>query len=182
MHEATLKPRDLVTFSGFLGRVLTLKRAGCMSTIQFELKRRLASTRNERVTVVAGIAALSFGFALFLGWFVGAWMILPFAGVEVGCLAFAFWWIEYRSKDCDRIEVDETSVSVTRIRGKHTDTHTFARAWVQIDIERDRSGRELGVRMRQSGRSVAIGEFLRGVEQRAAAMSIRAALNQAATA
>jgi uncharacterized membrane protein len=151
-----------------------------MSTIRFELKPRLASTRGQRIAVVAAIAALSFSFALFLGWFVGAWMILPFAGIEVGCLVFAFWWIEYRSNDCDKIEVDESSVSVTRIRGKTTETHTFAKAWVQVDIEQDRLGRERGVRLRQSGRSVALGEFLRGVEQRAAAINIRAALRHTA--
>jgi uncharacterized membrane protein len=153
-----------------------------MGTIQFELKRRLASSRRERLAVLAGIAALSFAFALFLGWFVGAWMILPFAGIEVGCLAVAFWWIEYRSNDCDKIEVDDTLVSVTRIRGKKIETHTFTKAWVQIDIEQDRLGRERGVRLRQSGRSVAFGEFLRGVEQRTAATNIRAALTRSALA
>lgn len=134
------------------------------------------------MTVLAAIAMLSFAFALFLGWFVGAWMILPFAGIEIGCLGFAFWWVEYRSNDCDKIEVDDTSVSVTRIRGKKIETHTFAKAWVQIDVEQDRLGRERGVRLRQSGRSVALGEFLRGVEQRAAAMNIRAALTRSAFA
>lgn len=85
-----------------------------MSTIRLELQRRLASTRRERLAVFALIAGASMAFALFLGWFVGAWMIVPFAGLEVGCVAIAFGWIERLSEDRDTIEIGDSSVSIVR--------------------------------------------------------------------
>lgn len=150
--------------------------ASSMSTIRLELQQTLASTRRERLSVLTAIAGLSIAFALFLGWFVGAWMVVPFAGLEVGCVALAFWWFERRSADCDTIEVGEAAVSVTRRRGLRTETVSFTRAWLQVDIERDGQGRERGVRLRQSGRSVSLGEYLRGYEQRGAARQIKSAL------
>jgi uncharacterized membrane protein len=149
-----------------------------MSTSRLEFRRFLATTRRERLGVLAAIAALSFAFALFLGWFVGAWLILPFAGIEVGCVAVAFWWIERQTRDYDAVEVGDSSVSVIRVRGKRSETHTFSRAWVQIDIEQDGSGRARGLRLRQSGQSVALGEFLHARELRAAAREIKAAVAQ----
>jgi uncharacterized membrane protein len=147
-----------------------------MSTIRLELQRHLASTRHERLSVFAAIAGLSFAFALFLGWFVGAWMIVPFAGLEVGCVAIAFWWIERKSEDRDTIEIGDSSVSVTRQRGARSESFLFSRAWVQIDIEQDRLGRERGLRFRQSGRSISFGEYLHGQEQRNAARQIKSVL------
>jgi uncharacterized membrane protein len=147
-----------------------------MSTNRLEFRRFLATTRQQRLAVLIALAAVSFAFAVFLGFFVGAWPIVPFAGIEVGCVAVAFWWIERQSLDCDTVEVGDSSVSVTRVRGKHCETHTFSRAWVQIDIEQDRLGRERGVRLRQSGRSVSLGEFLRACELREAAREIKAAI------
>ncbi len=149
-----------------------------MSTSRLEFRRFLATTRRERLGVLAAIAALSFAFALFLGWFVGAWLILPFAGIEVSCVAVAFWWIERQSRDYDAVEIGDSSVSVVRVRGKRSEVHTFARAWVQIDVEQDRAGRECLVRLRQSGRSVSLGEFLHEREVRAAAREIKAAVAQ----
>jgi uncharacterized membrane protein len=147
-----------------------------MSTNRLQLKRTLASTPRERALTFALIATASFAFALFLGWFVGAWMIVPFAGIEVGCVALAFWWFERRSADCDVIEIGDSSVSVTRLRGKASETHVFARAWVQLDIEHDKEGRDRALRMRQSGRAITFGEFLRSSERRAAMRNIRSAM------
>jgi uncharacterized membrane protein len=112
-----------------------------------------------------------------LGWFVGAWMIVPFAGLEVGCVAAAFWWFERRSADCDVIEIGDASISVTRQRGKASETHVFTRAWAQVDIAHDNRGRDLALRVRQSGRSITFGEFLRSSERRSAVREIRAAMN-----
>jgi uncharacterized membrane protein len=147
-----------------------------MSTIKIEWRRNFASDRKLRLGVLSAVAVLSFSFAFFLWWLVGAWLIVPFAGLEVGCVAVAFWWIERQAKDFDAIEVLETEVSVTRCRNQRLERFSFARGWVQVDVETDEMGREKGVRLRQSGRSVSLAEFLGGAEQRNAVRQLRSAL------
>jgi uncharacterized membrane protein len=147
-----------------------------MSTIKIEWRRNFASDRKLRLGVLLAVAVLSFSFAFFLWWLVGAWLILPFAGLEVGCVAAAFWWIERQAKDFDAIEVLEAEVAVTRCRNQRFEQFSFARGWVQIDVETDEMGREKGVRLRQSGRSVSLAEFLGGAEQRNAVRQLRNAL------
>jgi uncharacterized membrane protein len=147
-----------------------------MSTIKIEWRRNFASDRKLRLGVLSAVAVLSFSFAFFLWWLVGAWLIVPFAGLEVGCVAVAFWWIERQAKDFDAIEVLETEVAVTRCRNQRLERFSFARGWVQVDVETDEMGREKGVRLRQSGRSVSLAEFLGGAEQRNAVRQLRSAL------
>ena len=148
----------------------------------FEFRRTMATSRRQRLGVLLAIAGLSFAFALFLGLFVGAWMVIPFAGLEVGCVALAFWWVERSSSDRDLVEISESSVEIKRIRSGRAESHSFTRAWVQLDIERDATGREKALRLRQSGKSVSLAEFLRANEQREAAKTLRAALSQPAWA
>jgi uncharacterized membrane protein len=147
-----------------------------MSTIKIEWRRNFASDRKLRLGVLSAVAVLSFSFAFFLWWLVGAWLIVPFAGLEAGCVAVAFWWIERQAKDFDAIEVLETEVAVTRCRNQRLERFSFARGWVQVDVETDEMGREKGVRLRQSGRSVSLAEFLGGAEQRNAVRQLRSAL------
>ncbi|TAG06232.1 MAG: DUF2244 domain-containing protein [Betaproteobacteria bacterium] len=148
-----------------------------MSAIKIEWRRRFASDRRLRLAVFAALAALSGVFAVFLWWFFGAWVVVPFAGLEVGCVGVAFWWIERQAKDFDAIEVSESEVSVTRCRNQRVEQHSFARGWVQVDVETDGRGRERGIRLRQSGRSVSLAEFLCAAEQRAAARALRTAIS-----
>jgi uncharacterized membrane protein len=147
-----------------------------MSAITIEWRRQFASDRTLRLRVLGAVASLSFAFAFFLWWVVGAWMIVPFAGLEVACVAFAFWWIERQAKDFDAVEISESEVAVIRCRNQRFETFSFSRGWVQIDVETDDRGREKGVRLRQSERSVSLAEFLRGSEQRAAARALRSAV------
>jgi uncharacterized membrane protein len=148
-----------------------------MGAIKIEWRRRFASSRQLRLTVFSALAALSAVFATFLWWLFGAWVVVPFAGLEVGCVGFAFWWIERQAKDFDAIEVSESEVSVTRCRNQRFETFSFSRGWVQVDVETDGRGRERGVRLRQSGRSVSLAEFLCAAEQRAAARALRSAIH-----
>jgi uncharacterized membrane protein len=147
-----------------------------MNAIKIEWRRQFASNRRLRMRVLGALAGLSFAFAFFLWWLLGAWLIMPFAGLEVGCVAVAFWWIERQAKDFDAIEISESEVSVTRCRNRRFENYSFTRGWVQIDIETDERGREKGVRLRQSERSVSLAEFLCATEQRAAVRALRSAV------
>jgi uncharacterized membrane protein len=147
-----------------------------MSAIKIEWRRQFASDRALRLRVLGAVAGVSFAFAFFLWWIVGAWMVVPFAGLEVGCVAFAFWWIERQARDFDAVEISESEVVVTRCRNQRLESCSFSRGWVQIDVVTDDWGREKGVRLRQSERSVSLAEFLRGSEQRLAARTLRNAV------
>lgn len=124
--------------------------------------------------VLGAVSALTFSFALFLWWFVDVWMIVPFAGLEVGCVALAFWWLERAVDDRDTVEVSEVDVRVERCRRHRVERIVFGRHWVSAVAD---GGRQ-GIQIRHAGQSVRLLEFLPEIEQRQAIKTLRQALER----
>lgn len=144
--------------------------------VTLEWRRHFSTSRQARMAVLGAVTTLSLSFAVFLWWFAGVWMILPFAGLEIMCVAVAFWWLERAVNDHDRVEVTETRVKINRCRGQHAQRFEFNRGWLSTELKRDRLGGAHGVRLLQSGRCVELLEFLPVSEQHQALRDLRAAL------
>ncbi len=128
------------------------------------------------MALLGALTTLSLAFAVFLWWFAGAWMILPFAGLEIIGVAVAFWWLERSADDRDCIEVAGGRVNVNRYRGQFAQRFEFSRDWLLTELKRDRMGGARGVRLLQSGRCVELLEFLPVSQQHQALRELRAAL------
>ena len=142
-----------------------------------EWRRRFATERRHRILVFAAIAGISVSFALFWLLFAGVWVILPFTATELACVAAAFWWFEQGSDDFDRVEVTDNGVNVICVRRRRTSEFAFTRSWLAIERATNRRGAPSGVRLRQSGRTVALVEFLSVPEQMRALGDLRHALS-----
>ena len=129
------------------------------------------------MAVLGAVSALSVSFALFLWWFVGVWMILPFAGLEIVCVAVAFGWLELAADDRDCVEVTDSRVKIISFRGLTSKQFEFNRGWLSTDLKRDQMGGSRGVTLRQSGRCVELLEFLPVSEQHRALRELRIALS-----
>lgn len=147
-----------------------------MGTIRLEWQRRLASSKRIRIAVLVAVSLLTFSFALFLWWFFGAWLVLPFAGVEVVCLAAAFWWVEQSGSDYDCVEVGATSVTVVSVRMRRVRRTVLKRDWLSAELGGEGAGEKRSVKLRQAGRTVAMLEFLPMPEQHRALRDLRVAL------
>ena len=141
-----------------------------------EWRRRFATERRHRVFAFVAIAGLSVSFALFWLLVAGVWVILPFTLIELTCVAAAFWWFEQSSEDSDRVEFTNDGVSVVRVRRRRTAQFVFTRNWLAIELIANGSRGPAGVRLRQSGRTVALVEFLSVPEQIRALSELRRAL------
>ena len=148
-----------------------------MDAVNLEWRRQFATCWQVRMAVLAAIAIMSISFALFLWWFAGVWIILPFAGLEVVCVAAAFAWLEISANDRDCIQVTESRVKVVRFRGLKSQYFEFNRGWLSTELIADRMGGLRGVTFRQSGRSVELLEFLPVSEQHRALRDLRTALS-----
>lgn len=148
-----------------------------MDTVNLEWRRQFATSRQVRMAVLGAVATISISFALFLWWFAGIWMILPFAGLEVVCVGVAFGWLELAADDRDCVEVTDNRVKIARIRRLRAQQFEFNRGWLSTELKRDRMGGLHGVTLRQSGRSVELLEFLPVSEQHRALRDLRSALS-----
>jgi uncharacterized membrane protein len=98
--------------------------------------------------VSAGIAG---AFAL-----LGAWMILPFAGLEMLVLFLAFCYIDRHAADFERIAIAGDRVRVELFEAGQAKSHEFNRCWAQVVASP--GGARLA--LRSHGREVEIGRHM----------------------
>ena len=72
----------------------------------------------------------------FLG--AGAWMVLPFAGVEAVLIFLIFYFVVYRhTNDHELVIIEGETVSVISQKGSSQSHHEFPRYWAKLKLERD---------------------------------------------
>lgn len=106
----------------------------------------------------------------------GAWMVLPFAGLEMLGLYWAFRWVDRHARDFERIVVSGDTVSVEFFEAGRTQRHEFNRCWARLVA--DPGGARLA--LRSHGRELEIGRHRNGGERIALARELRRQLGAAA--
>lgn len=88
----------------------------------------------------------------------GAWMVMPFTGLEL----LALWWalrrFAGRVGDFDEIRLDATHLLIVSHLGGVARRHEFHPYWAQVELRQDASGGRLLVR--SHGREAEIGRSL----------------------
>lgn len=91
---------------------------------------------------------------------IGAWMILPFAGIEIGVLAWAFDVVGRRSRDYESVSIRGDEIVVQRKQGELLESRTFNRHWAQLVTVEAGWGRSIKLALRSHGRETELGLFL----------------------
>jgi len=130
---------------------------------EWVLKRNCALSPGQLVMIFASLACASLGFALL--WAAqGAWLVVPFAVVEVIALGVAFAVYARHAADCERVRLGQESVVIERQVGEQRTVVRLPRAWLRVRLSQQSDGLvELS-----SGQTVeSVGRFvdLKGREQ-----------------
>jgi uncharacterized membrane protein len=104
----------------------------------------------------------------------GAWLILPFAGLEAMALYLAFNWIVRHADDAEQLVIRGDAVALSVREQSHTQRYEFNRLWARLVVEQ-RSG-DLRLALRSQGTEVEVGRYLDGGGRRRLARELRARL------
>lgn len=88
---------------------------------------------NDSVKLLAVIATVAMLIALGFA-SKGAWLVLPFAGLEILAFAYAFYFIHLHSGDFESITIENDRVVVERKSYNELTTMVFQRYWAQISV------------------------------------------------
>lgn len=91
-------------------------------------------------------------------WFVGAWPVLPFAGLDIALLCWAFAVVAEGDDDFEEFSVTGDQVSFTASRRKRRVAVRANRHWVRVEEEMRMGRRQL--RLNYAGQSYAMGALL----------------------
>lgn len=104
------------------------------------------------------IASVSFGIAVVFAW-LGAWLVLPFAGLEVGVLVWAFRHLASHADDYEKITIRDDRVLVEWRDADRVSRHEFNRHWARVVAVSDSSGARQ-VALRSHGKQIEVGRCL----------------------
>lgn len=144
--------------------------------------------RPNRSLPVAGMVALfvalsSVALAIGIGFsLVGAWLIMPFTGLEVAVVGALCYWLYRHIDDCELVVIAKDEVRITRrIAGKES-SEVFPRYWARVKVEPGRSARYPSrLHIGSHGRFTEIAAALTEGDRRNLARDLRAALRRQAT-
>lgn len=128
------------------------------------LKRNCALSPRQLALFYATLVALSFligtGFALS-----GAWLVLPFAGIEMLVLGLALLKYGQSALDREHIVLDREALCVEVVQAGCRRRERFNPHWVRIEAEGSVGARPLRVWLGEGGRRVAVGQFVGEVQR-----------------
>ncbi len=108
----------------------------------------------------------------------GAWLVLPFSGLEWLLLAYCLHLSLGDSAQREVITISDATVTVEKGRGRPEQIYQFQRAWVMLNCAQSPvKGRPSRLSFRLHGREVEIGRFLLEPERQALAKELKALLN-----
>lgn len=105
----------------------------------------------------------------------GAWLILPFAGLEALVLYWAFRWTLQHSQDSEQLVIHGDAVTLAVREAANTRRYEFNRVWAQLVVEQ--RARDVRVALRSHGREVEVGRYLDGGGRERLARELRFRLN-----
>lgn len=130
--------------------------AGRAGQFAFTARRNNSLSTSGRLFVFGFVFFVSVGIGLAFTFVFGAWPILPFAGLEMLVLYFAFRHVERHAADYERLAIAGDRVEVEVLDGGRVSRLGCNRHWVQVVC--DRNGGRLA--LRSHGREVEIGRHL----------------------
>jgi uncharacterized membrane protein len=90
----------------------------------------------------------------------GYWLVLPFAGLEIGLLAWALETMRKRESDYETLTIDGDAVVLEWRAGRQHGRRELNRHWVQVACDCAAPGKNCRLRVRSHGCETEVGHHL----------------------
>jgi uncharacterized membrane protein len=105
----------------------------------------------------------------------GAWLILPFAGLEALALYGAYRWVVRHAQDSEQLVIRGDAVMLAVREAASTRRYEFNRVWAQLVVEQ--RARDVRLALRSHGREIEVGRYLDGGAREQLARELKSRLN-----
>ena len=125
---------------------------------QVTFKPNCALTANQKKKVVLLLTVIpciiAIGFAV-----IGLWLILPFMGLEIAALGFAFYYVNNHESDYESISIAGDSLVVERGGRQGVSQYELNPYWVKV-VRRELPNGELRLSLLSHGKQIEVGRYL----------------------
>src|SRR5689334_6957203 len=134
-------------------------------------RRNNSLSATGRALVVGSLIFVSLAISLAFAFF-GAWLVLPFAGVEIAVLCLAFRHMQRHAADFESLAIEGDRVLVEQWERGRLSRHELNRHWAQVILESGKPGHCV-LALRSHGCSVEFGRHLTDAQRRAVAQTLK---------
>lgn len=106
----------------------------------------------------------------------GYWLILPFAGLEIGLLAWALELLRRRESDYETLTIDGDALVLKWQTGMRSGCRVMNRQWVRVVCDCSTPGRNCRLNVSSHGRETEVGHYLSDEERLYLAATLRSTL------
>jgi len=152
-------------------RRIKLEAYGCGRDFRLTLKRNCSISPRALMGVLGVTMLFSSGIALGFAWF-GAWMVLPFAGLEMLALALACYVNGRHAADFERIERSDNRLDVETHEAQRVRKRSFEASRARV-LMREEGPQGLRVVIAQGRDELEIGRHLDAAARRLVADMLR---------
>jgi len=136
---------------------------------------RCSLTRAQERPIFLSLVVLCFGVAMGFA-VLGYWLILPFAGLEIGLLAWALGALRSREHDYETLTIDGDAVLLEWRQGRQTGCREMNRLWVRVECGCSTPGRNCHLSVSSHGRETEVGHYLSDEARLKLAVTLRGKL------
>jgi uncharacterized membrane protein len=105
--------------------------------------------------------------------YVGAWPVLPFAGIEVAVLIWAMHAMARHANDYEMLTITEEKILVECVNARKCSRQELSRYWAQVVLEDMDRGTGHRLALRSHGKEVEFGRHMRDHERVALAWQLK---------
>jgi uncharacterized membrane protein len=121
-------------------------------------KPNCSLTQSGKVKVVLLLTiipcCIAIGFSL-----LGAWLVLPFVGLEIFALGYAFYHVNSHESDYESISIDGDSLLVERCTGEVVSQYQLNPYWASV-VRHEQPNGELRLGLLSHGKEIEVGRYL----------------------
>lgn len=132
-------------------------------------------TRPQERLVFWSLAALCFAMAIGFAW-MGYWLILPYAGLEIGLLAWAFKALRSREGDYESLVIEGDVVVLEWHCGNQGARRELNRQWARVVCSCRTPGRNCRLSLCSHGCATEVGQYLNDEARLQLAAALRSRL------
>lgn len=124
--------------------------------VTFKPNSALSAANKQKVIILLTVIPVIIGISFC---FLGAWLILPFVGLEVGTLAYAFYYINRHEADYESISIDGENLVIERCVGEDVSQQVINTYWLKV-VQHTLPNGELHLYLQSHGKNIEVGRYL----------------------
>lgn len=125
-------------------------------SVTFRPNSSLTANSKFKVILMLSIIPILIGIGFSM---IGVWLVMPFVGLELAALAYAFYYINAHENDYESITIDDEKLEIkTCYRGevKHKSLNPY---WTKL-VQRELANGELELGLISHGKEILVGKYL----------------------